>query len=376
MSTPNFWAGYLKDGERVCRFCLGRIVKVEPGFAFRCRKHHTSATIRALLQEDAGQASRKKVVREEPRKEQERTLAWKGHAPDRPLTNHLGGVVFLPREVFERCIAEEAKMRAVSMLDDLFEQPNEVWELGSDGATPAWRYVRYYQEGAFFGMLDLSRLTYPQIVDWYFLEHDPNAPDAATRFAAIEAERTGKLIFSKFDGDTGEAYDPVPVLLDALTAGKDARAAFSAAHQVHLGWWARDATDREYSQEELMDMLGQRAFVLGAVATACVWNKEFAMADRIQPEFLFHAALWADTRREIVELYMVHLLFQEQYARLEAIFGNADFKAEFLDYHDLYRSALDPHYEFQSKQGPFLAALNKVNQYCRQIGRKPLFGTV
>jgi hypothetical protein len=137
-----------------------------------------------------------------------------------------------------------------------------------------------------------------------------------------------------------------------------------------------DCTDREYGQEELMELMNQRAFVLTAVATVHVWNRDFTVADRIQPEFLPNSNLWSGHRREVMELYLVHLIFHKEYGRVEAIFQDPDFKEAFLDYYDLYRSVLDPHYEFQSKQGPFLATVNKVNQYCRQTGRKVLFGAV
>lgn len=363
MSTPNFGAGYLQDGERVCRRCFARIVKEQPSFGMRSRKEHTTDSIRKILHPEAEQA-----VQNSP--EQENT--WKGYAPDKILTNHLGGVVFLPRKVFDLCIADRTKIRVVNMLDDLFKHPDEVWQLDADETSQNWRYAKFYQEGALFGIVDTSRLEYLSIMDWYFLEHDPGAPDANIRSAAIDAERTGKLIFSKFEGATPEAYDPVPIVLDALRTGQDPEGALTAAHQAHARWWAMDCTDREYSHAELMDMVEQRAFVLGSIATVCVWNKEFAIADRIQPEFLFHTNLWEDKGREVVELYLIHLIFQEQWERIEAIFAEASFKAAFLDYHDLYKSVLDPHYEFQSKQGPFLNAVNKVNHYCMQIGRKRL----
>ena len=239
MSTPNFGGGRLKDGGRICRHCLARIVKVQPSFGLRSRKDHTTASMLQLLHPE----------------------------PKKP------------------------------------EQNIQEQEQAQENYTP----------------------------------------------------------------------DPVPVLLDALQSGQDREGALAAAHQAHARWWALDCTDREYSQKELMELLDQRAFVLGSIATVYVWNKEFEIADRIQPEFIYNAKLWVDARREVVELYLIHLLFHEQYARVEAIFEDADFRKEFLDYYDLYRSVMDPHYEFQSKQDPFLASVNKVNHYCRQIGREHLF---
>ncbi|TXI80579.1 MAG: hypothetical protein E6Q44_06695 [Flavobacteriales bacterium] len=363
-NSPNFGAGYLKDGERVCRNCFRSIARVEPSFGLRSRKDHTKASIQRILHPETEQT-------EQSRKEQEN--AQVGHRPDKILTNHLGGVVFLPRKVFDHCIVDEAKLSVVNMLDDLFKHPDEVWQLDADKTIQAWRYAKFYQEGALFGMVDTTRMEYLNIMDWYFLEFDQNAPDAPLRSAAIDAERTGTAIYSKFAGADPEAHDPVPVLLDAIKTGQDPAGALAAAHLAHARWWAMDCTDREYSLAELKDISEQRAFVLSSIATACVWNKEFAIADRIQPEFLLHTNLWVDKRREVVELYLTHLVFQQQWGRLDAIFERSEFRSAFLDYHDLYKSVQDPHYAFQSKQGPFLATVNKVNQYCRQIGREPLF---
>ncbi len=364
MSTPNFWSGYLKDGGRVCRHCMARIVKVVPSFGLRSRRDHTTASIQKILHPGPVQG-------EQPVKEQKTT--GEQYTPDKMFTNHLRGFVWLSRKVFDLLVAQQSKLELVHMLNDLFEHPDEVWQLEMDQPRHAWRYVKYYHEGALFGIVDIERMDHLNVVDWYFLKHDKDGPEATAQAAAIEAERTGKLIYSKFEGDTPETHDRVPFLLDALTTGKDPEGALAAAHEAHNRWWALDCTDREYSQEELMDMLGLRAFVLASVATVYVWNKEFAIADRIQPEFIYHESLWKhEQRREAIELYLIHLLFQEQFTRIDAIFAEAAFKKEFLCYHDLYKSVMDPHYEFESKQQPFLNVVNKVNHYCRQIGRKHL----
>lgn len=242
MSTPNFGAGYLKDGGRVCRHCFARITKVHRSFGFRSKKDFTQASIQEIL----------------------------GTAP--PSGGKAEGV--------------------------------EV----------------------------------------------PSAP-----------------------GDWRTADDPVPFMLDALHTGKGKEDALGAAHRSHERWWAVDVSDRDLTMEELTELMDLRSFVLGAVATTCVWNGEFEIADRIQPTFIHQHGLWSGERREAVELYLVHLIFQKQWNRMEAIFEHGEFKAAFLDYHDLYRSVLDPHYEFKSKQGPFLNTVNKVNHYCMQIGVERLF---
>lgn len=242
MSTPNFGAGYLKDGGRVCRRCFARIVKVQPSFGMRSKKDFTKASIQELFDTE--------------------------QRPTRPTG-----------------VGEGAS--------------------GIHGKEPT--------------------------------------------------------------------DDPVPFVLNALQTGKGKEDALKAAHRARELWWARDVSDRDHSMDELEELLELRAFVLGAVATVCVWNREFEIADRIEPSFIHHTGLWSGERREAIELYLIHLIFQKQWLRLDAIFQHKEYKAAFFDYHDLYRSAQDPHYAFESKQGPFLNTVNKVNQYCSQIGVERLF---
>jgi hypothetical protein len=241
MNTPNFGGGHLKDGERVCRRCLARIVKIQPSFGLRSWKDHTKDSVRKILYPKTGQ-----------------TGSTEGNMGPADHGNH---------------------------------------------------------------------------------------------------ERT---------------EDPVTIFLDALKSGEGKATALESARRAHQRWRAIDVSDREHTPEELQELLELRAFVLCAVATVYVWNGEFLAADGIQPEFIAHEGLWSGERREVVELYLVHLIFQKQWERIEAIFLRTPFRSAFLDYHALYRSVLDPHYEFQSKQDPFLATVNKVNHYCMQIGRKRL----
>ena len=170
-----------------------------------------------------------------------------------------------------------------------------------------------------------------------------------------------------------EEQDPVSICLIALQTGKDKKGALDAAHSAHAQWWAIDVSNREMSEEEQMELLHERSFVLGAVAAVCVWNGEFEIADRIEEAFLYDMAIWSGYQREVIELYLIHLLFQKQYERIKKIFEDAAFKESFLDYYDLYRSAMDPHYEFQGEQMAYINTLNKVNHYCMQTGFERLF---
>lgn len=61
----------------------------------------------------------------------------------------------------------------------------------------AWRYLKFYQEGALFGIVDIDRPDHLCIVDWYMMHHDADAPDAAAQAAAIDAQREGQLNHTK-----------------------------------------------------------------------------------------------------------------------------------------------------------------------------------
>lgn len=123
MNTPNFGSGYLNDGERVCRRCFARIVKVLPSFGLRSRKDHTTASIQQILHPEAVQADQ--VV-------QERKMTRESSAPDKLYTNHLRGIITLSRSVFDFRATEQNKWKVAHLLEDLFAQPDEVWQLELD----------------------------------------------------------------------------------------------------------------------------------------------------------------------------------------------------------------------------------------------------
>jgi hypothetical protein len=113
------------------------------------------------------------------------------------LTNHFGGPLNLHRAVFEHIIAQTEKRNCFDMVEDLFANPDEVWQLELPDPPYAWRYVKFYQQGALFGIVDIGRLDDLRIVDWYFLPHDANSPDAGAQAAAIDAQRSGQLNHTK-----------------------------------------------------------------------------------------------------------------------------------------------------------------------------------
>lgn len=112
---------------------------------------------------------------------------------DKILTNHLGGPLYLSRELFVRLTEDKNKLGAVNLLDELFSNPDEVWQLELEEPRYVWRYVKFYQEGVLFGIVDLADISELRIADWYFMDHDPDDPDANAQSAAIDAQRTGIL---------------------------------------------------------------------------------------------------------------------------------------------------------------------------------------
>ncbi len=49
MSSPNLNAGFLKDGERVCRKCFAKIAKIDKGFELNSKKKYDTHSIKQLL---------------------------------------------------------------------------------------------------------------------------------------------------------------------------------------------------------------------------------------------------------------------------------------------------------------------------------------
>lgn len=113
------------------------------------------------------------------------------------IENHFGGPLQLARDVFERITADSEKRNCLNIVEDLFANPDEVWQLELPEPPYAWRYVKFYQQGAFFGIVDIRRIDDLRIVDWYFLRHDPSSPEAAAQAIAIDAQREGQLTHTK-----------------------------------------------------------------------------------------------------------------------------------------------------------------------------------
>jgi hypothetical protein len=115
----------------------------------------------------------------------------------RTLLNHLGGPLHLRRAVVEGILGDCDKMRWTGQLEELFSTPDEVWALELPTTHFAWRYVKFLPQGVLFGIVDAARFDELQIVDWYFKEHDATSALAPYQSAAIAAQRSGQLTYSR-----------------------------------------------------------------------------------------------------------------------------------------------------------------------------------
>ena len=115
------------------------------------------------------------------------------------LVNHLGGPLQLRRSVVEGLLGDYAKVRWTGLLKELFSTPDEVWQVELPTPRFAWRYVKVLPQGVLFGIVDAARFDELQIVDWYFKELDATNAFAPYQSAAIAAQRSGKLTYSRIN---------------------------------------------------------------------------------------------------------------------------------------------------------------------------------
>jgi hypothetical protein len=113
------------------------------------------------------------------------------------LVNHLGGPLQLQRSVVEGVLGDCDKMRWTGQLEALFSTPDEVWQVEMSSPAFAWRYVKFLPQGVLFGIVDAARFDELQIVDWYFKELDATSALAPYQSAAIAAQRSGQLHYSR-----------------------------------------------------------------------------------------------------------------------------------------------------------------------------------
>lgn len=164
-----------------------------------------------------------------------------------------------------------------------------------------------------------------------------------------------------------ENQDPVVTCIEGLQTATNKEVALEQAKIAHKRWWAIDATDENFSMDELKDLLNVRSFVFATVASVYIWNKCYTLAYEIEDEFLYKNALWIGDRKQAIDIYLIQLIIQKQTDHLKTIFEHEAFRKTFLQYEDVYLSCLNPNYEFRSNNNLFVILLNRVNNYCRLL---------
>lgn len=170
-----------------------------------------------------------------------------------------------------------------------------------------------------------------------------------------------------------ENDDPVAYCIKALQTGKNKEAAFEKAKTALSDWWAISALSKNLTDDEIENKLFMRSIVLATVATVYLWNKDFKKAFELEEQFLYHEALWEEENRQVIEGYLSHLIYQNQFGHLDFIFKNKSFRKEFLQIENIFKSVQDKDYEIKGNKLEFVSLVNRLNNYCSLLTGSKLF---
>lgn len=167
--------------------------------------------------------------------------------------------------------------------------------------------------------------------------------------------------------------NPVEFCINSLQTGTNKEEALKNAVQVYNTWWIVDVSDKDFSMEELKELLKIRAYVLAVAASVYVWNEKYSDALNLEEQFLYNNNIWSEAEKHIIEAYLSLLIIQGQTNHLKEIFIDKKFREQFLVYEDAYLSLLDPGYEFESPGGKFVHVINQINNLSRLIKGEACF---
>lgn len=167
--------------------------------------------------------------------------------------------------------------------------------------------------------------------------------------------------------------DPVAHCIKALQSGSNKQSALDKAKLAHSDWMSIESLNREFSSEEIQQALLLRTIVLCTVATVYVWNEEFEKAFALENEFLFSNDLWTEENRQVIEGYLSHLIYQNQFEHLDSIFTEKSFREEFLQIENIYKSVQNKNYKIKGSRLEFVSLANRLNNYCKLLKGYELF---
>jgi len=111
--------------------------------------------------------------------------------------NHINLDMYLYEDVYRTIIEkDEKKTKLRKALVELFAQPDEIYlyDYSGDASLIAYKYIKFYNDCALFGIVDIMNHIEMHIIDFYRIDTDEIITDNGKYVNKIDFERKGKLI--------------------------------------------------------------------------------------------------------------------------------------------------------------------------------------
>jgi len=105
--------------------------------------------------------------------------------------------MYLYQDVFDTIIEKDpTKSQLLEALEDLFGHADEIYRVdySGDARLIAYKYIRFYSDCALFGIVDVTDITEPEVIDFYRIDGEETITDNGEESNRIDYERRGELI--------------------------------------------------------------------------------------------------------------------------------------------------------------------------------------
>ena len=111
--------------------------------------------------------------------------------------NYLNIDMYLYEDVFDSIIEKDpGKAQLLDALEDLFGHADEIYrcDYSGDATLIAFRYIKFYSDCALFGIVDVTDMIEPEVIDFYRIDGEETITDNGEAVNRIDSERIGQLI--------------------------------------------------------------------------------------------------------------------------------------------------------------------------------------
>lgn len=105
--------------------------------------------------------------------------------------------MYLFQDVYNSIIEKDEKKKKLrNELAELFAHPDEIYlyDYFGDASLIAYKYIKFYNDCAFFGIVDIMNHIEMHIIDFYRIDANETITDNGKEVNKIDFERKGKLI--------------------------------------------------------------------------------------------------------------------------------------------------------------------------------------